>query len=189
MLLLALRPGKRHTDRAHHSQGAEVSPQRYASCSRALLLGPGHRPHSLTANGGVARAPPSYRTDQWRRRKGNALLPHGPIAVCPGARAAPARRGGGQTAPGSAPLPSDPVSSRSVFLFQTTWTRRGPRWSLSRSQLPALRAPRAHGGPGALPQLCGVQLLAPAAGPVHPERAPGQDPQDSGQGRQPGPPR
>lgn len=186
-LSLALRPSR---EGAHRQipppSGRRGFPQRYASCCRALLLGSRHRPLSLPANGGVARAPPSYRADQWRRRRVNALLPHGPMAACPGARAAPASRGGGQAAASSAPLPSDPVSSRSVFLFQTTWTRRGPPWSLSRSQLPALRA---HGDPGALPQLRGVQLLAPAAGPVHPERAPGQNPEDSGQGRQPGPSR
>lgn len=35
--------------------------------------------------------------------------------------------GGGEAVTGSAPLPSDPVSRFPVFLFQTTWTRRGLR--------------------------------------------------------------
>uniref|UniRef100_A0A667H3Q0 RNA terminal phosphate cyclase like 1 n=1 Tax=Lynx canadensis TaxID=61383 RepID=A0A667H3Q0_LYNCA len=48
---------------------------------------------------------------------------------------------------------------------------------------------RAHGDPVALPQLRGLQLLAPTTGPVHPEWAPRQNPKDSGQRRQPGPPR
>lgn len=48
---------------------------------------------------------------------------------------------------------------------------------------------RAHGDPVALPQLRGLQLLAPTTGPVHPEWAPRQNPKDSSQRRQPGPPR
>uniref|UniRef100_A0A9L0SS05 RNA terminal phosphate cyclase like 1 n=1 Tax=Equus caballus TaxID=9796 RepID=A0A9L0SS05_HORSE len=54
---------------------------------------------------------------------------------------------------------------------------------------PYLCGGRAHGDPGALPQLRGLQLLAPASGPVHSERAPSQNPKDSRQRRQPGPPR
>lgn len=37
----------------------------------------------------------------------------------------PAGRVGGEAVTGSASLPSDPVSRLSLFLFQTTWTRRG----------------------------------------------------------------
>lgn len=58
--------------------------------SRELLLGPWTRPLSLSANGCAVGAPPSYSANQWRRRKGNALLPRGPMAACPGSRAAPA---------------------------------------------------------------------------------------------------
>ncbi|KAL4689714.1 hypothetical protein H8959_012505 [Pygathrix nigripes] len=104
--------------------GVPGPPSRVPS-SRALLPRPGHRPAPLRTNGSAAWAPPSFSANQWRRVAGTALIRRGPIPAWPGAVAAPVGRGGGEVATGSAPLPSDPVSSLSVFLFQTTWTRRG----------------------------------------------------------------
>lgn len=67
---------------------------------------------------------------QWWHGMGTALILRRPIAACAGTRPPSAGRSGrkgerGEAVTGSAPLPSDPVSRFSVFLFQTTWTRRG----------------------------------------------------------------
>lgn len=211
-LLPWARPRRNARERELPALGSQAAPP--GSSRRALLPGPGHRPTPSWANGNAAQAPPiligpmgarhGLRPDPAKANSGVGWQP-----------AAPAGRSGrqgtrGWAAAGSAPLPSDPVSRFSVFLFQTTWTRRGceaagrsagrlgrcrrcrlgsrpPRGSEVRAPQPP--AGRAHGDSGALAQLRGLQLLAPAPGPVDFERAPRQNPKDSGQRRQPRPPR
>lgn len=137
---------------------------------------PEHRPTTERANGGAGGATPCSPTDQWQ------------CAPAPGPPQPGEEAGRRPLAPPRSPLTRCLVALSSCSKPRgRVGGRRGP--CRVPSSLPALRGLRAHGDPGALPQLRGVQLFAPAAGPVHPERAPGQDPEDSGQGRQPGPSR
>lgn len=185
------------------------------SSRRALLPGPGNRPTLAWANGSAAQAPPSPMTDQWRRDAGNSLIQRGPITawLCIGPPRAGRVAGRWPPAPPRSPLTRCLVSPSSCSKprgraggYGAAGLREGTLVDTAsvaavsqvltlapvksrRTLLPAPSAESAHGDSGALPQLRGLQLLAPASGPGHSERAPSQNPKDSCQRRQPGPPR
>jgi hypothetical protein len=186
------------TDPAAHS--ATPRQQVHDPDRRALLPGLGHRPAPLLANGGADWTPPSSSASQWWGGMGTALIPSGPIVTWPGARAAPqpgGEAGGRPLAPPHSPLrlpvPNhvDALGDGGVVRLREAAGATIAACSLGRDPLTRPKSPRpdcpcfcrgrAHGDPGALPQLRGMQLLAPASGPVHPERASSQNPKDSSQ--------
>lgn len=149
---------------------------------------PGHRPAPKPANGSPD---PERANSSAARRRGRPSRagrrpltpPRSPLTRClvsPSSCSKPRGRAWGFGAEG-----------RSQGRHRRCRRSRDPRVSLKppRAGRPCLCGGRSHGNPDALPQLRRVQLLAPASGAVHSERAPRQNPKDSGQRRQPRPSR